>query len=131
LGLDGYVEITGWLPYEKMLAKLNDCDMGVYCNPSTEWFQVAQPLKVCEYLALGKPTIAWDYPGTRRLLNDGRFGTLIPVGNKSGFAAAIIHYVDPIARASVEGRIRSVINGKWSSNYWYERVLDILREAKE
>jgi glycosyltransferase involved in cell wall biosynthesis len=81
LGLDSGVETTGWLPYERMLDKLQECDICVYCNPPTEWSKAAQPLKVCEYLALRKPTIAWDYPGTRRLLRNGRLGVLIPPGN--------------------------------------------------
>ena len=129
LRLDSNVEITGWLPYEKMLEKLQECDIYVHCNPPTEWFRAAQPLKVCEYLALGKPTIAWDYPGTRRLLNRGRLGVLVPAGNKSVFTGALVSLTDPSLRRPIENEIHGAIQDQWSSDYWYGRVLDILTNA--
>lgn len=131
LGLDSNVEITGWLPYEKMLGKLEECDICVYCNPPTDWFRSAQSLKVCEYLALGKPTVAWDYPGVGRLLDGGRLGVLVPVGRKTVFADELVHLTDPMVRRSIEKEIHDAIQGKWSSEYWYSQVLDILAEARE
>jgi glycosyltransferase involved in cell wall biosynthesis len=131
LGLDSNVEITGWLPYEKMLEKLEECDICVYCNPPTEWFRSAQPLKVCEYLALSKPTIAWDYPGVRRLLDGGRLGILVPEGDKSAFVDALLSLTDPMMRSSIEKEIHGVIQGQWSSDYWYSQALDILAKAAE
>ena len=129
LGLDSNVEVTGWLPYEKMLKKLEECDVCVYCNPNTDWFRTAQPLKVCEYLALEKPTIAWDYPGTRRLLNQGRLGVLVPAGYKSVFTGALVSLTDPSLRRPIENEIHGAIQDQWSSDYWYGRVLDILTNA--
>lgn len=131
LGLDSNVEITGWLPYEKMLEKLQECDICVHCNPPTEWFRAAQPLKICEYLALSKPTIAWDYPGIRRLLDGGRLGILVPSGNKTLFADELIRLIDPMVRRLIENRIHGAIQGQWSSDYWYGQVLDILAKDTE
>ena len=127
MGLDSNAEITGWLPYEKMLDKLQECDICLYCNPPTEWFRSAQPLKVCEYLGLGKPTIAWDYPGVRRLLDGGRLGVLVPAGRKTLFADKLIHLTDPMVRRSIEKEIHDATQGQWSSEYWYGQVLDILK----
>jgi glycosyltransferase involved in cell wall biosynthesis len=129
LGLDLKVEITGWLPYEKMLEKLEECDICVHCNPPTEWFRSAQSLKICEYLALGKPTIAWDYPGVSRLLDGGRLGILVPAGNKSAFIDALVSLVDPGTRGSIKKEIHDAILGQWSSDYWYGQVLSILSKT--
>jgi glycosyltransferase involved in cell wall biosynthesis len=131
LGLNSNVEITGWLPYEKMLEKLQECDICVHCSPPTEWFRSAHPLKVCEYLALGKPTIAWDYPGIRRLLDSGRLGILVPFGNKTLFADELMRLTDPMVRCSIENEIHGAIKEQWSSDYWYGQVLDILAKATE
>ncbi|MDD1776879.1 MAG: glycosyltransferase [Candidatus Helarchaeota archaeon] len=131
LALDSSVRITGWLPYEKMLERLQECDICVYCNPATEWFRFAQPLKICEYLALEKPTIAWDYPGTRRMLNHGRYGILVPPGNKSAFVDALVSVADPTASRHMENEIHAALQGHWSSDYWYNHVLDILASARE
>ena len=128
LRLDSNVEITGWLPYEKMLGKLQECDICVHCNPPTEWFRSAQPLKICEYLALSKPTIAWDYPGTRRLLNQGQLGVLVPAGNKSVFTEALVSLTDPNLRRRIENKIHGAIQGQWSSDYWYGQVLDFIKK---
>ena len=95
LALDSSIEVTGWLPYPMMLEKLSSCSVGVYCNPDTDWYRVAQPLKICEYLALAKPVIAWDYPGTRRLLDQGRLGVLVPCGNVSAFVDALVRLERP------------------------------------
>lgn len=129
LGLDSKVEITGWLPYEKMLGKLQECDICVHCNPPTEWFRSAQSLKICEYLALGKPTIAWDYPGVSRLLDGGRLGILVPAGNKSAFVGAIVSLTDPGMRLPIVKEIHGAIQGQWSSDYWYGQVLNILSKT--
>ena len=129
LGLDSAVEITGWLPYEKMLEKLQECSICVHVNPPTQWFRAAQPLKICEYLALGKRTVAWDYPGTRRLLDHGRLGVLIPARNMAAFRDGLIEFSNPMVRNSVERELHGAICGEWTSDYWYGRVLDILREG--
>ena len=131
LGLNSNVEITGWLPYEKMLEKLLECDIGVYCNPPDEWFRFAQPLKICEYLALEKPTVAWDYPGTRRMLDHGRYGILVSPGNRPAFANALVSLVDPTARRLIKKEIHVAIQGHWSSDYWYSRVLNILSSLRK
>jgi glycosyltransferase involved in cell wall biosynthesis len=127
LGFDSVVELTGWLPYLKMLEKLNDCAVGVYFNPPTEWFRFAHPLKICEYLALAKPTVAWDYPGTRRILDDGRFGVLVPPGQKSALIDALVSLGDVTVRKNIENEIHLAVKKQWSSNYWYGKVLEVIK----
>lgn len=131
LGLNSNVEITGWLPYEKMLEKLQECDVGVYCNPETEWFRVAHPLKICEYLGLEKPIVAWDYPGTRRMLNHGRLGILVSPGNRSAFTKALVSLANSTARRLIKEEIHVAIQGQWSSDYWYSQVLNILASVRK
>ncbi len=129
LGLNSSVKLTGWLPYDKMLEKLQECDICVCCNPPSEWFRFAQPLKVCEYLALCKPTISWNYPGVSRLLDRGRLGILVPAGNKSAFVDALISLTDPISRSSFAEEIHEAVKTQWSSDYWYSQVLDVLQKS--
>lgn len=126
LRLDKDVEITGWLPYEGMLEKLQECHIGVYCNQPGDWVRAAQPLKICEYLALCIPTVAWDYPGVRRLLDGGRLGILVPSGDKAAFAEALVCLADLGRRAPIENEIRQAIRGRWASGYWYGQLLEQL-----
>jgi glycosyltransferase involved in cell wall biosynthesis len=128
LGIVSAVEVTGWLPYERMLGMLEECYAGVYCNPPSEWFLCAQPLKICEYLALGKPAVAWDYPGTRRLLNHGRLGMLIPSGDRAAFANALASLAGGPQCGQFASKIKSALENGWDSREWHHRVLkEILR----
>lgn len=129
LGLDSAIEATGWIPYPMMLEELNSCSVGVYCNPDTDWYRWAQPLKICEYLALAKPVVAWDYPGTRRLLDHGRLGILVPPGAVSAFVDALAKLRDPTVRAGIEKEIRTATAGRWSNTYWYGETLRIMQTS--
>jgi glycosyltransferase involved in cell wall biosynthesis len=58
------------------------------------------PTVLIEAMALGKPVVATDCPsGAREILNDGRYGTLVPVGDAKRLAAGISgmleHPVEP------------------------------------
>jgi glycosyltransferase involved in cell wall biosynthesis len=129
LKLGSCTEITGWLPYPLMLAQLQECSVGVYCNPSTAWYRAAQPLKICEYLALGKPTVSWDYPGARRLLRDGLLGKLVPVGNKESFADALVSLNDPLLYGGYQKAFLTTVKNGWGSQYWFRKVLQIIEKS--
>ena len=129
LKLDSCTEVTGWLPYPQMLEQLQGCSVGVYCNPSSAWYRAAQPLKICEYLSLGKPTVAWDYPGARRLLKDGLLGILVPVGSKELFANALISLSDPLVYGAFRDAILGATENGWGSQYWFGKVLQIIEKA--
>jgi glycosyltransferase involved in cell wall biosynthesis len=50
---------------------------------------------VVEALAVGTPVISTDFPGgTREILDNGRYGTLVPVGDAQAMAAAICATLD-------------------------------------
>lgn len=58
------------------------------------------PLKLFEYLAMGKPVITADLPTTREVVEHGRNAWLVECANPGAFAAAINHLLaDPSLRA--------------------------------
>lgn len=63
------------------------------------------PVVLIEALALGKPVIATDCPsGPREILQEGRYGSLVPMGDPVKLAAALLQVLHhpPPPKASVE-----------------------------
>ncbi|MFN8497374.1 MAG: glycosyltransferase family 4 protein [Anaerolineae bacterium] len=68
LDLAGYVWLTGKIPFgETLLAYLSAADICVEPAPSSPLNNIATFVKVMEYMALGKPIVAYDLPGNRFL----------------------------------------------------------------
>jgi glycosyltransferase involved in cell wall biosynthesis len=83
LGLDDYVSMPGIVknPY----AYLARADLFVL---SSAW--EALPTVLIEALAVGTPVVATDCEsGPREILRDGRYGTLVRVGDAAGLAKAV------------------------------------------
>ncbi len=65
LGLDGYVEFTGFIPDEDLLRNLSTADICVDPDPSSPLNDVSTWIKVMEYMTFGKPIVAYDLKETR------------------------------------------------------------------
>ncbi len=70
LKLDEYIHFTGWLVKDEMLRHLAGCDIGLSPDPSNELNDYSTMLKTMEYMALGKPVVAFDLPETRITAQD-------------------------------------------------------------
>lgn len=83
LGLDEYVDFVGFRnPPWGWMAR---ADVVVSSSRFEGWGNV-----LAESLALGVPVVSTDCPtGPRQILEDGRWGSLVPVGDVEGLAAAI------------------------------------------
>lgn len=65
LCIDEYVHFTGWLSMQDMLHYLSQADIGISPDPSNELNDHSTMLKTMEYMAMGKPIVAFDLPETR------------------------------------------------------------------
>jgi len=82
-GLTGSVDLPGWIsnPYPYM------AHAGVFVL-SSRWEGL--PSVLIEALFCGVPVVATDcLSGPREILEGGRYGALVPVGNEDALAAAI------------------------------------------
>jgi glycosyltransferase involved in cell wall biosynthesis len=59
---------------------------------------------VLEAMAVGVPVVAFDIPPVREATVGGRFGTLVPVGDKVVLASALRGYLAAERRVDVEAR---------------------------
>jgi glycosyltransferase involved in cell wall biosynthesis len=74
------LEITGFLPREIALARIEGADICLSPFFPTPVLRSTSPTKLVEYLALGCPVIANDHPEQRRVLKDSRAGVCVPWG---------------------------------------------------
>lgn len=65
LKLEPYTHFTGWLSQNDMLRYLSAADIGLSPDPSNELNDRSTMLKTMEYMAMGKPVVAFDLPETR------------------------------------------------------------------
>lgn len=71
LGLDDWIEFTGRVSEEKILWEfLATADLCVAPDPFTEYGDLSTTNKIIEYLAFGKPVVAFDLTEHRRTARD-------------------------------------------------------------
>jgi glycosyltransferase involved in cell wall biosynthesis len=74
---------------------------------------------IIEALGCGTPVVSTDCPyGPREILQNGRFGTLVPVGDATALAAAIESALDrPIDRSTLIGRALDYATDRAADNF--------------
>ncbi len=70
LHIEEYVWFTGWIPDEDMIRCLSTADICVDPDPSNPFNDRCTMVKMMEYMALGKPTVAFDLPEHRVTAQD-------------------------------------------------------------
>lgn len=65
LRLSNYVHFTGWLDYADMMRYLATADIGLSPDPQNGLNEYCTMLKTMEYMAHGKPVVAFDLAETR------------------------------------------------------------------
>ncbi len=95
LGLDGCVDVMGWVPEERKAAVFADADLLVL--PS---HREGLPLAVLEAMSFGLPVVATRVGGIPDVLTDGVEGFLVDEGDIEGLA-------DRLTRLAADPELRS------------------------
>lgn len=114
-GLDGAVTMTGWVEHADLPPLIARMDVATAPYPAAEAHYFS-PLKLFEYLAMGRPVLASDIGQTAELLKGRDAALLTPPGDADALAKALARLAtDPelrgrMARSSaVEGARRDWI----------------------
>jgi glycosyltransferase involved in cell wall biosynthesis len=90
LGLESRVTITGLLPPPDVRARLAQASALVLPNPASAIAErYTSPLKLFEYLTVGRPIVASDLPSIREVLDDRQTALLVAPGDPATLAAAL------------------------------------------
>ncbi len=113
LGVADRVQFTGRLPFgPDLLRYLAAADICVEPAPSNPLHDKSTLMKIMEYMALGKPTVAFDLPESR--VSAGPAALYAPANDEAAFARQIVALMDDpdlrrrmgaAGRARVEARL--------------------------
>ena len=107
LGLDEHVLFTGYLDYHDWRRILATADVCVVPDPSNPYNDRSTIVKIMDYMALGKPIVAFDLP-EHRITADGA-ASFVSANDVRALADAIADLIDDPARRSAmseQGRRR-------------------------
>src|SRR5205807_4019752 len=106
LGLDGYVELTGFIPDEDLLRNLAAADICVDPDPSSPLNDVSTWIKIMEYMAYAKPIVSFDLKETR--FSAGKAALYVKPNGEAEFAKTI---ADLMAQPDLRQKMGSY--GRW------------------
>jgi glycosyltransferase involved in cell wall biosynthesis len=102
LSLTDAVQMPGTLPWMEVLARLSAVDICIQPDPPTAFNRHLTMNKLMEYMALGKPSIAFDMPETR--YSGGDAVLYVDGDSPRSLAEAIITLADDADRRAALGR---------------------------
>jgi glycosyltransferase involved in cell wall biosynthesis len=89
------------------------------------------PLKVLEYLALGKPTLTIDTPRMRALFRDGEEAVLYAPEDAASLGAALAGLLaDPARAARIGAAGRALVEARHSWDQHAEELGEVFEEAR-
>jgi glycosyltransferase involved in cell wall biosynthesis len=96
-GVADRVTFTGWVPPGRVAELLQAADVCVDPSPGTDVNRRSTMTKIAEYLALGKPVVAYDLLESRRTAGDAAL--FVACDDTAAFAAALRRLAhDPLLR---------------------------------
>jgi glycosyltransferase involved in cell wall biosynthesis len=85
LGLEGRIEITGWLDAHAIRQRLTESRAFVLAS-----FAEGLPVVLMEAMASGRPIITTPLAGIPELVRDGEHGWLVATGDRASLASALL-----------------------------------------
>jgi glycosyltransferase involved in cell wall biosynthesis len=103
----GHVRLLGRLPHEEIPSVVACFDVGVL--PFTTYS--CSPLKVYEYMALGKATVAPAYDSVRRVIEDGRDGLTFEPDDGADLRRVLLRLIEdaPLRRTLGEAARKKMV----------------------
>ena len=103
LHIEEYVWFTGWIPDGDMIRYLSTADICVDPDPSNPFNDRCTMVKMMEYMALGKPIVAFDLPEHRVTAQDA--AVYARPNDELDFAQRILALMDDPERREKMGQI--------------------------
>ena len=103
LGVASFMDFTGLLEFDQLVERVSAADVCVEPAPSNPYNDRSTTIKIMEYLAAGKPVVAYDLPEHR--VTGGDVVQFVPANHPACLAQAIVALADDPARRRELGRV--------------------------
>lgn len=129
-GLEGAATLTGWVDHTRLPGLIAAMDVATAPYPETEDFYFS-PLKLFEYLAVGRPIAASRIGQIAEIMQGGDRGMLLPPGDVQALTDALVRLAgDPVLRANLAyGAAAEGAQHSWEGNA--RRVLELARTLRQ
>ena len=125
--LEKNVLLTGQVSHDEIPHLISAMDITLMPN-SNFW---GSPMKVFEYMAMGKATIAPDLGPLREIIEDGRNGILVKSGCSNSLKNAILKLIhEPILREKIGKEAYESIKDKYTWLNNAKRVIEVAKHIK-
>lgn len=130
LGIAEQVKFIGRVPWQEVPQYIAGCDLGYSGQIQLQMGKMyLSPMKLYEYMSMGKPVIASAFEDAQRLVIEGETGFLFQPGNKNALKQALVKAV--VAQdqlPSMGQKARQQIEAEHS---WNNRVQHLLEETEK
>ena len=109
LELQNHVLIHPQVPYENVPKYINSVQAGILPFPNLDWWSTSSPIKLCEYLAMGKPVIVTDIAAHRAVLGKLKCGFFIPNHEPASIARGINSAIEKVSDLKELGKVARTI----------------------
>jgi glycosyltransferase involved in cell wall biosynthesis len=131
LGLEQRVRITGLLAPAEVAASLAPASVLVLPNPPSAISErYTSPLKLFDYLTIGRAIVASDLLAIREILDDGTTAMLVPAGDERALAAALTELQADPARTAALARGARALAARYTWDARAERIEAALEAAR-
>ena len=130
LGLSGRVELTGPVRPPDVRRRLAPATWLVLPNAKSAISErYTSPLKLFEYLSMGRPIVASDLPSIREVLTDGQTALLVPPGDPKALATAMLRLASDTALRTALGAAAAALAPEYAWERRAERLEAVLAAA--
>lgn len=104
LHLEKNCTVTGWIPGEELIFYYLISDFGILPHRRTPATQLVAPIKLFDYMVLGKPVILTSLKEQSRYVIDGVNGLKVEPDDPADLARAILKLTDPLRLKQISER---------------------------
>jgi glycosyltransferase involved in cell wall biosynthesis len=91
LGVENYIEFTGWKPQQEALDLMSGADIAIIPHIRSEHTDSTIPHKIFQYMYAGIPILSSDCVPLKRILDETGTGTCFEDQNEKSFAENLLH----------------------------------------